>query len=355
MLALSTNSDFVVQLAWWAGKAAAIGAVLLLICVFLLHVRQRSVDRHRKNVIVKWRPILTETILRSWDETIRLPRLHSDDMEAFLHEWNVFHDSITGEGSIHLNKLARKLKIDRAARRMLRDKRVYTKLLAVATLGHLKDQTCWELLEPELDADNLPLSLVAARALVQIDATRAVPLIIPRILERDDWPPGRLGSLLQEAGPGAVVDSLRSAISSGTPEGIGKLVIFLDAMPGPEADEIISQLLRDSDDGRVIASCLNMVKNPADLPLLRQLTCHHFWHIRMLSAKALGRIGKKEDTDQLIRLLTDSQWWVRYRAAQALARLPWISQQILERIQSEQTDGFAADILEQVMAEGEYA
>lgn len=355
MLALSTSSDFVVQVAWWAGNAAVLGALMLLFCVFLLHARQHSLDRRRRNVIAKWRPILIETILHSRDESMKLPRLRSDDVEAFLHEWNVFHDSISGDAAIHLNQLARKLRVDRVAYRMLHNKRVYTRMLGVATLGHLKDQACWTLLEPELDADNLPLSLVAARALVQINAARAVPLIIPRILEREDWPPGRLGSLLQEAGPEAVTDSLRRAISSGAPEGISKLVVFLDAMPGPDADEIISQLLNNSDDGRVIASCLNMVMNPADLPALRQLTTHHYWHIRMLSAKALGRIGEKEDTTQLVRLLTDPQWWVRYRAAQALARLPWMNQTSLVQIQSDQTDRFAVDILEQVMAEGEYA
>jgi HEAT repeat protein len=75
----------------------------------------------------------------------------------------------------------------------------------------------------------------------------------------------------------------------------------------------------------------------------------------MLAAKALGRIGEQRDTEKLIQLLGDSQWWVRYRAAQALAKLPWINQESLERIQAEQTDRFAEDILEQVMAEGEYA
>lgn len=351
---LSTNSEFVVQVAWWAGQGAAIGAVLMLLCVFVLHVRQHELDRRRRNVIFKWRPILTETILSSWDDSIRLPRLRSDDMEPFLHEWNVFHDSVTGEAETHLNQLAFKLRIERAAHRMLRNKHVYTRLLGVATLGHMRDQSCWDALVPELDSDNLPLSLVAARALVQIDAVRAVPLIIPRILERDDWPAGRLGSLLREAGPDAVADSLRRAISSGTPEGISKLVIFLDSMPGPDGDEIISELLSSSDDGRVIASCLNMVMNPADLPDIRRLTFHHYWHVRMLAAKALGRIGEKRDTKQLVRLLADSQWWVRYRAAQALASLPWINQQALERIQSQQSDRFAVDILEQVMAEGEY-
>ena len=355
MLVSSADSEFVIQVAWWAGQSAAACSVLLLVCVFLLHIRQRALDRHRRAVVVKWRPILTETILRDWDDSIRLPRLRSDDMEAFLHEWNVFHDSVTGEAEDHLNALARKLRIDRVARRMLRSRHVYTKLLAIATLGHMRDPSCWDRVEPELDADNLPLSLVAARALVQIDAARAVPLIIPRIVERDDWPPGRLGSLLREAGPDAVVDSLRGAIESGMPEDIGKLVIFLDSIPGPDADAIISHLLQTSDDGRVIAACLNMVINPGDLPSLRKLTFHDYWHIRMLSAKALGRIGEKKDTKHLMRLLSDSQWWVRYRAAQALASLPWVDRQALERIQEQQTDRFAADILDQVIAENEYA
>ena len=54
----------------------------------------------------------------------------------------------------------------------------------------------------------------------------------------------------------------------------------------------------------------------------------------------------------LLPLLADAQWWVRYRAAQALTRLPAIGEKdVMQRIRDEQTDRFACDVLDQVMAE----
>jgi hypothetical protein len=49
--------------------------------------------------------------------------------------------------------------------------------------------------------------------------------------------------------------------------------------------------------------------------------------------------------------LSDREWWVRYRAAQALVELPWLAQAELRALQDGLTDRFAADMLAQVVAE----
>jgi HEAT repeat protein len=53
----------------------------------------------------------------------------------------------------------------------------------------------------------------------------------------------------------------------------------------------------------------------------------------------------------LIPLLSDKEWWVRYRAAQALSRLPSMRSPRLKSIQAKQPDPFARDMLAQVIAE----
>jgi hypothetical protein len=52
-----------------------------------------------------------------------------------------------------------------------------------------------------------------------------------------------------------------------------------------------------------------------------------------------------------VGMLGDSQWWVRYRAARALAHLPWMDDERLRHIKGTLTDRYARDILHQVMAE----
>ena len=73
--------------------------------------------------------------------------------------------------------------------------------------------------------------------------------------------------------------------------------------------------------------------------------------VRIQAARALGRIGKPEHVELLTRMLADRDWWVRYRAAQALVSLPFMGPNALRRLRDSQEDRYAGDILEQTMAE----
>jgi HEAT repeat protein len=73
------------------------------------------------------------------------------------------------------------------------------------------------------------------------------------------------------------------------------------------------------------------------------------------AASALGRIGADEDRALLIKMTGDSNWWVRYRAAQALANMPSVGISELKALAQNATDRFAANILAQVIAEREAA
>jgi len=75
----------------------------------------------------------------------------------------------------------------------------------------------------------------------------------------------------------------------------------------------------------VLASCLSLFgqcSDPRDLPVVRQYSAHPTWFIRVQAATALGKMGVEEDAALLIGLLSDTHWWVRYRAAEALSILP---------------------------------
>jgi HEAT repeat protein len=91
--------------------------------------------------------------------------------------------------------------------------------------------------------------------------------------------------------------------------------------------------------------------DPADLDLIRSLLTHERWHVRMHAAAAIGRMGQPGDEQRLLPLLGDSQWWVRYRAAQAISRLPNMGGEALHLLREQQTDRFACDVLDQVLAE----
>jgi len=62
-------------------------------------------------------------------------------------------------------------------------------------------------------------------------------------------------------------------------------------------------------------------------------------------------LGNSDDVNDLLPLLTDQQWWVRYRAAQAIGELLRRDKDKIASLSQAQTDRYATDMLAQVVAE----
>ena len=70
--------------------------------------------------------------------------------------------------------------------------------------------------------------------------------------------------------------------------------------------------------------------------------------MRVAVARALGRLAAPQDRALLLELLGDESWWVRYRAARALAALPFIN---IAELREELDDRDAVRMLDHVVAE----
>jgi len=202
-----------------------------------------------------------------------------------------------------------------------------------------------------LDSENTLVSLVSARALISIDPVAAIPLMLPVIRDREDWSTPRVADLFMEAGAEAVSGPLEEAIASCRPEQVPKLIAVLPEVALPVSERIVSRLLQEPTDDRIKSICLRILGNPRDLPVVRELTMHSRWHVRMNAAVVLGRMGLPQDRDTLVAMLSDPEWWVRYRAAQALLAMPFLPLREVTEIRDTVDDKFARDILDHVMAE----
>jgi HEAT repeat protein len=269
------------------------------------------------------------------------------------------------ESKERLNQIANALSISTVAQSMLRRRNLRTRILAIMTLGQLRERAAWDELLSVSRQEGALLSLAAARSLVMIDAASAVPLLIPILLTRSDWPPSRVAAMLQTAGADIISDqianaAIRAALEESKDDASSeqnrlhhsvRMVRYLElaytvsALP---AARTIAQRCRDPE---VLAACLQLLKSAEDLPVVRECVSHDDFRVRVQAATALGRIGMIEDESLLIPMLSDREWWVRYRAAQALSRLPSIHETQLKTIQAAQSNRFARDILDQVMAE----
>ena len=210
------------------------------------------------------------------------------------------------------------------------------RLLAIVTLGHLQERSIWNELARALQSENAFLSLVAAKALLNIDAQAAIPLLIPVISRRKDWSPLKVVAMFEAVGADIAAETIAKAASQAPPEIGARLIRHLAATQSPQGLPPLRALLQKgppSDD--ILSACLFLFgecSDPRDVTTVRAHISHPTWYVRLQAASALGKMGVEEDEPLLIGLLDDSHWWVRYRAAEALSNLPWMTPEKLAHL-----------------------
>ncbi len=342
-----SGADPKVVFAFWLGVGVVSMALVILVVIFGMRQAMLRNERNHERAAVLWRGILGKAV----DETVHAPALPKRDVSGFVDAWNHVHGALAGRNVPALQAVARDVGLEKHLYRTLAHGGFHTRLMALTALGYLKNRAHFDDIARYLDDRSSIVSLAAARALMQLDPQRAVALFVPQIIARPDWSQSSIAQILQDAGPAAVAGTLGDVVLQANADVAPRLIRFLADVSPEQATVVIRKLLQTSIDEHLISTCLQVMSSQADLDLVRPLLARERWHVRMHAATAIGRLGGAGDEHLLLPLLADAQWWVRYRAAQALVRLPSMRGDDVERLRATQTDRFACDILDQVLAE----
>lgn len=348
---LNTGSDLVVTLAWRSAQIAAIAAALMLATALIVRRYLQRQERLHARVIATWRPLLTQIAIEE-GAVPELPKLLARHLPFLMEEWNALHDAVRGDAVERLNALALRLGVDTEARHLMNSRQVGKRILAIRTLGHLRDPTVWKPLQSQLISANALVSFYAAAALVQIDAQRAMPGIMLQVAERESWPGEAMARLLVDAGADVAREPIRALMLSLAPAKVPPLLPWLAHVDAVLGSEVALELLRrHAGDDHIVAAALLVLLEPAVLPEVRHFAASPDADIRKSLALAIGRLGDLAETELLMQLMSDRVWWVRYRAAQALLKLRGMNAGHLEAVRARLTDPYALDMLKHVRAE----
>lgn len=350
--ALNSISDPVLY--YLVNGVVIISLLVILMLIQVISFRIYSVYKNRVGQQARqiWRPILAQIML-SYPETI--PRLRKKHRYVFLHEWNRFYSVLRGEAHTRLQMLAASNHLDLIAHKFIDSRNIRKQLMGIVTVGHMQDYSVWNRLIDLVSSKHAVLSLTAAQALVDIDKKNAIRFLLPHILKRKDWPEARAAMLLNTANPVQLSTLLKKAIKQSSEDDIPHILRFLDSSHfDPELCKLYQQL-GNSRDSRIVAACINAANEAQGLQLARKHADNPLWYIRLHVARALGRLGNREDIGTLIKLMSDSEWWVRYRSAQALVQMPFLHANELEEILCQLDDRYARDILQQTISEQQWA
>ncbi|MBW8830487.1 MAG: HEAT repeat domain-containing protein [Burkholderiales bacterium] len=348
----NTSSELGLRLALALGLVSMAVAIGLALQVTWMRLRGIRRARERAALHDRWRPLLAGAALGE-DLPDMLHALRSRERTDWILLWIALQDGMRGSAHEGLNRIAERLGLHDDALRWTRPGRgaMARRVIGLIALGHFGRADDWAPLRAALD-DPLPLvSVGAARALLQIDARRAVPAVLDEFLKRPDWPAPRLGTLLREAGAEAVASPLVERLLEGSPEQQRRLLPLLRFAESPLRGGVLHQLVERSSDPQVLSIALRQLCGPDALPRVRSLAQHDDALVRSAAAQALGQIGRTEDRGRLMAMMSDRDWWVRYRAAEAQLALPGTNAAAIIELRRLLTDRFARAALDHVCAE----
>ena len=346
-LAFSSEPDLVFALVI---AAAALGsAVLLLASIGVMRGFRRWRTAHLARHQGPWRSALHEAT--EDPAAARLPPIARIDLAAFVILWNHFQESLRGDAAHNLGELLRMHGIAERLTAMLGRPSLRLRLIAITALGHLREERAWPMLEVIARDPGAVISFAAARALLRIEPRRALDVLGASIVQRADWPLSRLGSIFHELGPAVVTPALVTMLVRRPRSGMDRVIKLARFGHRHRIAAIVRGLMSASSDPEVVCAALDYVEDASDLPWAKGAARHQDWRVRMAGARAIGRIGGRNELGALLELLRDPVWWVRYHAAHALTRLHGLESHELEMLRREARDAYAADMLGEALAE----
>lgn len=278
------------------------------------------------------------------------------ELKFLLREWNQFMNHLGEEHHPALIQLANRLGLPAQAKEMSSDTAKIVRCIeGLLALGYLQDDDAWEIAYEAAQSDQPYLSIVGCQTLVRLDPERGIPILLRKYTSTEAFPASEASSMLKLARPETVTDLLLEELEEENRSGKIRIAKLLEAGDPGEIRPIIHNLLEESDsDDELIADLLDVLGSfghPADESLLIPYTDHSSEPVRLKAVKALGNVGTSESTVPLTNALGDANWWVRYRAAESLTKIPDITPDWLKKTMNNHDDPYAQDIMERVMVE----
>jgi len=332
-----------------AASATALAlAALLTVTVVLLRAGRRwgaaRLARHEG----RWRESL---LLATEMPEAELPPIPRSLLPAFAAYWNRVRASLKGAAAENLAVPLRRHGLEAPVLDMLGRRSMSLRLIAATTLGYLRARSAWDPLAVLARHPSPVLSSTAAQALLRIDPNAALDLLAADIVERDDWSLARLGSLFKELGPDAITPGLARIIASQPRRGVHRIVQLARFGQRPRMAAAVKDWLRTSADAEVLASALDYVEDTEALLQVRGAARHPAPHVRMAAARAVGRVGSRNELAILLELLRDPQESMQSHPAHALTGLHGIEPEEVEALQRGAHDPLAAEMLAHALAD----
>lgn len=332
--------------------------LVLAVCLFAGAIcwRLRLVARQRRlgPVIEEWRRHFAVGV----GEETPVSQIRYRDAFTILNLWNKLHQgdsqSASAQESARLAAIGRHQGFARIASRVLERGDDNDRIVALTTLGYLGERGAVEAAQVLTRHRNGDLSFAAYRALVLIKPDELTNFL-EAVPARSNWSITDVERFLQELPPEQSAAAFRHALEGASKKEAIQLLRYLPSCELQAARTAVMAILEATSDPDVATAALRALGHRGhheDRAVIRRFIDHgQPVHLRLSALNALLPLSKADDHDLLVSLLGDTSYWIRYRAAQALVRMPHGDAEASRLVELLQ-DPYSRDILKQALAEG---
>lgn len=335
--------------------ALGLGTLIILALVVYLRIKSELQALMENKWIEEWNSLLAQALIGS---PVTPPVLLKEQWLSFAIAWNHFIEHITGEAKQSLSRLGSQVGLQKWARKKINSRSLFEQGLALITLGNLKDESSWQKIANKVPEDTTVIGYLACQALVRIDPDQSAPLVIPVLFQREMWPKEWRAMLMKEMGAGNIAPLVVAEIEKTPNSELPQVLDFLTLIPETYSLPLLSDLINNQEDPELVAACLrawHKIGSAQEFrPLIESLLSHPYWPIRVQAVSLLAMQAKDEnDVALLVQMLSDENWWVRFRAAQNLVHLPFMTKEKVLNLLNTVQDRYGRDILEECIRERE--
>jgi len=330
-------------LAW-----GTLGLVALTVMGLLLlrWVRWRRVPRLAA-FEAEWLPRLMSCALGEAVAAVPLARWQR---WPFMKLWLHAQMSLRGESRARLAALGRAMGCTDMAVQRAYSGHASERMVGMLALGFLGDADRTPLLLQRLTEGGAHAPVYAARALLEIDAADHAETVVQALLANSGLDVS-LASVMLQPFCAQMAHALQRQPPRLGDAGALRWLRLARALRLQIPSHVLAPFAGQDSDIECLIAAIRLVQGEQGAGLVVAQAGHADWRVRAQVARALCFVGGPSEQDVLTRLLTDAQWWVRYRAAQALLRLPGMdATQLLACAQATQ-DRYALSMAQAVIAE----
>lgn len=340
------------HLAFWGSGLLLLAILGVMAYLFVFRINFLIARFRRRRVEQEWLDVFR--LLKKGEEPAQLPRLARGEKVFFLELWLEHRKLADDHYGRYLDALARRVALQNTIVSILRPgkleilpSKIWLQGIAIAAVEYIDTEQTREMLLEMTESDNTYVVVNACASLAKLKVPGYEREIIQTMFRFPADAP-EIFARVSQAGGSDVLHIMLPFLDRLPRHTVMNFISLAESSDDESLIEVLLYRLKRTTQEEEIAAILRCIGRfdqdglrEAVLPFLE----HSSTYIRIQAAKAIGRLGTTRDIRLLVPLLSDPDWWMRYRAARAIVKLSNQNWDALAKLQSELHDQYAKDII----------